>query len=122
MKTMFGGLDAVCPNTFSMPDASTIVPMVALRNSVRRVISWPHGIDVLLISDLDIQDQSHPITATAPSNRISLSPRTNTDGVMVWPVVAPAKIVESSAPRNSTSKRSSSLHGSPHVYERESGV
>ncbi len=37
MKTMFGRLQGVCPNAFSMPDAIAIVPSAALRSSERRL-------------------------------------------------------------------------------------
>src|SRR5438094_7466984 len=43
MKTMFGGFDALCPNTLSKPEASARVPSAAPRNNVRRVRSPPKG-------------------------------------------------------------------------------
>ena len=46
---MFGGLDTVCPKRLSMPDDMAIVPMAALRSSVRRVTRCASGIDILFL-------------------------------------------------------------------------
>src|SRR4051812_42467265 len=71
MKTMFGGLDPVCPNPPLSPEASETAPNAAQRSRVRRVTSFAGGIDAFPLAlewrdtdsgwrQLPAQIQPHP--------------------------------------------------------------